>query len=188
MVYKLCDDEMGKSEWGVRLQSKEDARAVWRVVLQHNQDELASGARWDAWVAGGRQGPEPEDVTGETLTMGPVLRFRGGVWLAIGNRGGETAASKYLHERLPGHIAVQWPFHKEAGWRECRDYLLDGPTTLVRVLALPELEAQPPRATRRRRPRLRDPPPITNPRTEIGDAFRLAFGGSDCDILVQRRI
>ena len=126
---------MGRSEWGIRLRSKQDARDAFTALRQHNELGFA-------------------DARGEDLEVNAVLRYKGGLWLAVGNGGGRDDSSRFLDAHLPAHIDVLWPFAKPDAWRECDDRVdLGGGSSarpslaeaLERLLALPELpEAAPP--------------------------------------------
>jgi hypothetical protein len=70
-----------------------------------------------------------------------VLRFQGDLWLTLGNGGGATNTTQFLHKHLPKRLTVKWPFHEAEGWFDSKDYLAgtDREITLEDVLALKEL-------------------------------------------------
>lgn len=63
---------------------------------------------------------------GETLHIECAIRFRGHVFLCMGNGGGAKLTSAFLRARLPD-VTILWPFVKPAGWIECQNYVWDAP-------------------------------------------------------------
>lgn len=64
----------------------------------------------------------PAAQVGEDLDVTCVLRFQGRLWMCLGNGGGGSLTSSFLHSRLPRHT-IYWPFGKPAGWLDCQDYV-----------------------------------------------------------------
>jgi hypothetical protein len=138
---------MGHREWGVLLRSRNDVRDALEVVQRHNQQEQRYGQAWAEWSEAGRAGSEPDDIVGETLNVNSFLRFHGQVYVCR-NSGGGSLTSAFLHQHLPPHIEVLWPFDKPEGRRDCDDYI-DVPPNEISVNAVVCSSA--PRRRRRRR-------------------------------------
>lgn len=103
------------------LKSAADARDAYRVMEVHNRPEMGLA-----------------DQAGEPLCAYAMLRFRGKLWLCIGNGGGRTLTSAFLRQHLPDHV-ILFPFTKPSGWDACQDFVLaaqpEGELELEGVLA-----------------------------------------------------
>ena len=111
---------MGRSEWGVLVRSQADVDTANQLVKQHNES--------------------PSDIKGEDLTIRGAIRFKGQVFLCIGNGGGEGYSTQFLNANKPAHMTILWPFDKPAGWIECQEYLWQrqSKTCVVNVPGLPD--------------------------------------------------
>lgn len=107
---------MGKSEWGVLVRSLEDARAVLDAVSLHNAKAREQAAMTDEELSA------VSEEVGEDLECYAAIRFRGRVWLCVGNGGGAKLTSAFLHARLADKT-ILWPFAKPEGWNECEAYV-----------------------------------------------------------------
>ena len=103
-----------------------------------------------------------------------MLRFKGQLWITLCNGGGATLTTQYLHEHLPDHLEVKWPFHEPKGWFECRDYLTgdtEEECTLEEVLRLPDLPDKGQESAEKLA--ARPPPPDWDPRKALMEAFQV---------------
>lgn len=95
---------MGRSEWGLLVRSQQDMDTVEQLVSSHNR------ADWDD--------------RGEDLAIGNnVVRFRGQLFMCIGNGGAAKQTSRFLNANRPDHMTIIWPFVEPQGWSQCRDYV-----------------------------------------------------------------
>ena len=91
---------MGQSEWGILITSQADLDAIIKLISAHNSSS-------------------PEKV-GEDLTIGPILRHLGKLYLCLHNGGGRDLTSHFLEMHYSGDIF--YPFQKPTWWRECQNY------------------------------------------------------------------
>ena len=144
---------MGKSEWGVLVRSQADMRTVVQLVLQHNMLK--------------------EEDKGENLRMHSVIRYRGQLFLCLGNGGGADITTAFLNAHKPAHMTVLWPFDKPPGWNECTDYVWQaahGVALKVFTRGLPDVS--PPAPVPGLEPR---EPPARTIRDDVCDALMQAM-------------
>ena len=92
---------------------------------------------------------------------------------------------RFLHEHLPKHLKVLWPFHKPEGWFECRDYLNQRrEPTLARVLALPQI---PDASTAPGSTQPRPDPPTSDRRSQMMDALEQEMQKDDPNFRIVRQ-
>ena len=95
--------KMGKSEWGIVVRTKADAQRVLDVAAEHNA--------------------YPDyDVVGEPIEVYALLRFRGHIFIILGNGGGRESTAQWLVTKLPSKTVIWHPFRKPKEFCECRDY------------------------------------------------------------------
>lgn len=105
------------------VRSQQDLRAVLRLVSDHNK------AIWDA--------------RGEDLEISSVIRFRGQLFVCLGNRGGAGRTSRFLNHHRPTHMTILWPFAKPEGWNKCEAYVWMATSNVpfLRATSLPEVSS-----------------------------------------------
>lgn len=94
---------MGRSEWGVLLESKADYDRLQELILAHNEEK-----DWDK--------------RGEDLAFVSILLFEKRPFAILQNGGGGPCTSDFIALKGVNFSTIYYPFEKPDGWFECQNY------------------------------------------------------------------